>query len=109
MLRPLVISLLLLLATPAAAECDHIPEEARHCCQEHALAYVRGGTERDRGNADRSFKWCMIVNDVPKVVADQFYQAARQFGGYSCPARARGCWRYPRRPLHYGARYGMPR
>jgi hypothetical protein len=109
MLRLLVISLLLLLATPTAAECDHVPEEARHCCQEHALAYVKGGIERDREDADRSFKWCMIANGVPEVVAEQFYGAARQFGGQSCPPGARSCWRYPRRPLHYGARYGMPR
>ena len=97
MLRPLVFSLLLL-AAPVTAyedpECAWAKDLAPRCCEEHALAYVIGGTEKDREWVDRRFRICMVVNGVPDQVADQFYQAARKFGGRTCRAGARGCWRF---------------
>lgn len=65
-----------------------------YCCEEHATAYLRGGTERDREDADRSYLWCMIARDVPEPEARSYHRVVRMFAGQTCAPPAKGCWRY---------------
>ena len=103
MLRPLVVSLLVL-AAPASAtipdECGWAPPRAERCCKEHALRYMQGGTERDRESADRRLLFCLQAEGVDELLADAVHKAASQFAGPGC--RGWGCWRYPPPPQCFG-------
>ena len=99
MLRVLALSLLLL-AAPAAAyenpECAWAPAFAKHCCNEHALAYMIGGTEEQRLRVDHRLKLCLEASYVDELMVEAAVGAAREFGGPTC--RGRRCWRYPSTP-----------
>ena len=99
MLRPLVFSLLLL-AAPATAyenpDCAWAKGNLYRCCDQHALAYMKGGTERDRELADGVLKYCLKLEGADDRLIDAVYTSARIFGGVRC--RGHRCWRYSPNP-----------
>lgn len=93
---------LLLLAAPAMIyehpECAWAKGDLYRCCDQHALAYMKGGTERDRELADAVLKYCLKLEGADDRLIDAVYTSARIFGGVRC--RGYRCWRYPPTPAH---------
>jgi len=51
------------------------------CCYEHDHAYLRGGTEEDRNNADAKLYQCGLASGVPEHTMRRVYAAVQMFGG----------------------------
>ena len=83
-------------AMPAAAyenpECQWIEPYLYRCCNEHALAYMVGGTEKEREMADRALFWCMVIDGADRDYANGIVKTIRKFGGAGC--KGKRCWRY---------------
>ena len=61
-------------------QCSFAPDlDIGFCCGAHDEEYAIGGNRRDRLNADRSFRQC-IINEGRPVVAGIYYFGVRLFG-----------------------------
>ena len=66
------------------------------CCVLHDLAYWRGGTSKERQEADRALEQCVIKRRHP-AMAPIMFAAVRAFGVWWLPTRFRWGygWDYP--------------
>jgi hypothetical protein len=68
------------------------------CCLKHDLAYWRGGTSKERLDADQALKACVQAATGDEALADLMYEGVRMGGGpyFYTPYRWGYGWSYGR-------------
>ena len=68
------------------------------CCFAHDIAYWRGGTQRERRQADETLRDCVIERTRNKVLANLMYEGVRASGHPAFPTWYRWAygWNYGR-------------
>ena len=68
------------------------------CCFNHDVAYWRGGSEKERENADKALRACVLERTGNKVLADMMYDGVRIGGSPVFPTWYRWGygWKYGR-------------
>ncbi len=71
------------------------PELWKECCHKHDLAYWRGGTEKEREQADLEFKNCVEKKTGNPQLAELMYEAVRIGGAPHFPTWYRWGYGWP--------------
>jgi hypothetical protein len=71
------------------------PDLWKECCRLHDIAYWRGGTKKEREQADLSFKKCVEKKTGNPQFAELMYQAVRAGGAPYFPTWYRWGYGWP--------------
>ena len=71
------------------------PDLWKECCRLHDIAYWRGGTKKEREQADLSFKKCVEKKTGNPQLAELMYQAVRAGGAPYFPTWYRWGYGWP--------------
>ena len=71
------------------------PELWKECCHKHDLAYWRGGSEKEREQADLEFKNCVEKKTGNPQLAELMYEAVRIGGAPHFPTWYRWGYGWP--------------